>query len=284
MIKPFFDFAHCKHNEYGYLERCKDCFRTYRKNYPEKPEPKRKPRTTDDGLTLLCRTCDQYKLATYFPKNNKSLYGRDYACLDCYRIKHPLSKPKRIITETHAECTKCKQVKPYSEFHKNKEVRCGLESRCRNCTNAQDNEYYRNKRREGMEQRRQQRHMLCKFNDYAKDAKEREYSFNLSLEQFWTIKRQPCVYCGQEPDPKKGNGIDRVDNDIGYEPDNCVPCCTICNLMKRALSLDDFSAKIKKIAAKIDSFLCTRADCKKRAEQICHPGRFPENPNYSKGL
>jgi 5-methylcytosine-specific restriction endonuclease McrA len=27
-------------------------------------------------------------------------------------------------------------------------------------------------------------------------------------------------------------GIDRVDNSIGYTPDNCVPCCTQCNRIK----------------------------------------------------
>ena len=262
-IRPFFDFTHCSHNEYGYLEKCKECYLAYRKKYPEKKKeyvPTRKPRTTDDGQTLLCRYCDSYKPAAEFPKDSENLYGRGYNCLVCYRAKHPLSKPKRIVTETQAECTQCKQVKLRSDFRKNPAVKCGLESHCRDCTNAKANEHSRAKRREGSEQRRLQRYMLCRFNDYIRRTKERGHSFALSLEQFWSVKRQPCVYCGQEPDPKKGSGIDRVDNSIGYELNNCVPCCGPCNWMKHTLSLGDFSAKIKRIAARIDSFICTRGE------------------------
>ena len=36
------------------------------------------------------------------------------------------------------------------------------------------------------------------------------------------------------------NGIDRKDNTRGYEPDNCLPCCGLCNRMKSALSYGDF--------------------------------------------
>lgn len=36
------------------------------------------------------------------------------------------------------------------------------------------------------------------------------------------------------------NGVDRVDNALGYTPDNCVPCCSRCNYAKRAMPRGEF--------------------------------------------
>lgn len=36
------------------------------------------------------------------------------------------------------------------------------------------------------------------------------------------------------------NGIDRVDNSLGYVADNCVPCCEACNRAKLQMSSTDF--------------------------------------------
>ena len=42
------------------------------------------------------------------------------------------------------------------------------------------------------------------------------------------------------------NGIDRVDNNRGYEIENVVPCCTSCNSAKMDLSKEDFLCRIKR--------------------------------------
>lgn len=42
-------------------------------------------------------------------------------------------------------------------------------------------------------------------------------------------------------------GIDRVDSDKPYEIDNCVPCCTKCNFMKQAHSVEDFLNHVEAI-------------------------------------
>jgi len=34
------------------------------------------------------------------------------------------------------------------------------------------------------------------------------------------------------------NGIDRVNNTLGYTEENSVPCCKTCNLAKRTLTLE----------------------------------------------
>jgi hypothetical protein len=73
----------------------------------------------------------------------------------------------------------------------------------------------------------------------------------LCLQDWDSLRVEDCHYCGRPPRifyPYAGNkkvapewiesccipvqGIDRVDNSIGYTPDNCVPCCTQCNRIK----------------------------------------------------
>ena len=53
-----------------------------------------------------------------------------------------------------------------------------------------------------------------------------------------------CFVCGakfsNEWDGYKYNGIDRVDNEKGYEEGNVVPCCKICNVAKHDMEQKDF--------------------------------------------
>jgi hypothetical protein len=96
------------------------------------------------------------------------------------------------------------------------------------------------------------------FSQYAHSAKKRNLSFELSKIEFKQLTKKPCYYCGREPHRIiKGqgktsgdyvyNGLDRVNNDIGYNIDNIVSCCFDCNSGKRTLSQQDFFAHIKRI-------------------------------------
>lgn len=96
------------------------------------------------------------------------------------------------------------------------------------------------------------------FYQYIRSAKKRGYSFDLDKESFRKITKKNCHYCGGEPNRViKGqgktsgdyiyNGIDRIDNSIGYIEDNIVPCCFICNSMKHTLSVEDFLKHIETI-------------------------------------
>jgi hypothetical protein len=67
-----------------------------------------------------------------------------------------------------------------------------------------------------------------------------------------------CVYCGAEPSNTKRKhnlngdfvyqGIDRVDNNVGYMAGNCVPCCEQCNWAKRDMPVDAFLKWAKRVA------------------------------------
>jgi hypothetical protein len=95
----------------------------------------------------------------------------------------------------------------------------------------------------------------CLFNSYKKNASQRDYSFNIEFNVFKDLIFSNCYYCGVPPfnNIKRGNksisynGIDRKNNDLGYEFDNCVTSCGKCNIMKNKLSHDDFIEHIKSI-------------------------------------
>ncbi len=77
-------------------------------------------------------------------------------------------------------------------------------------------------------------------NGYKIAAIKRGLAFELSKEDFAKIIFSPCLYCGETRDKvhrgKFFGGVDRVNNELGYVPHNCVPCCTTCNMAKRAMT------------------------------------------------
>lgn len=76
------------------------------------------------------------------------------------------------------------------------------------------------------------------YNTYKKRAEDRFKGESvLTKEQFQELSNQECHYCGKEGP----NGIDRIDNSVGYTFENCVPCCKHCNYVKGDLSLADFN-------------------------------------------
>jgi hypothetical protein len=107
---------------------------------------------------------------------------------------------------------------------------------------------------------------------YKRGAKRRGIYYALSREEFRYLVSQDCHWCGERPksynpyynrktnEKKIGitdnwakkqeifiNGIDRVDNNIGYVLNNCVPCCTKCNEMKMDKTVSEFLNHIHKI-------------------------------------
>lgn len=95
------------------------------------------------------------------------------------------------------------------------------------------------------------------LSNYKCNAKKRKLSFNLNEEDFFYMTKEKCFYCNKEPSRilyRKGynetytfNGIDRLNNNIGYEKTNCVPCCTFCNRQKGAMNKDDFLDWVKRV-------------------------------------
>lgn len=110
---------------------------------------------------------------------------------------------------------------------------------------------------------------------YKRHAERRGFVWNLSRDQVRGMLATPCHYCGTEPKNKKVtknsdkpflyNGIDRVDNSLGYETSNVVPCCAVCNRAKGALTTQEFHAWIKRVDAMASQW--GSAFCNHKAKQ-----------------
>lgn len=106
------------------------------------------------------------------------------------------------------------------------------------------------------------------INEYQRSAATKGRPFELSREQAIAIMEQNCMYCGVEPQHRAvarsavktddgfkncqfvHNGIDRIDSDIGYTLENCVPCCGKCNFMKRHHPLQDWLDQMRTILSR----------------------------------
>lgn len=104
-----------------------------------------------------------------------------------------------------------------------------------------------------------------KYSNNKGSARKRNLDFNLSFEEFVHLISLDCLYCDSKPklfnsyvnkttnEPYSSrkymskekieqnnayvNGVDRVDNKIGYMSSNCIPCCSDCNFLKGKFTL-----------------------------------------------
>ena len=167
-------------------------------------------------------------------------------------------------------CGTCNAIKDTSKFHRNKSRGDGFAGQCKSCCKS----LYPPRKMTGKGQKKSKRGTIQKYNrtttQYAVDPKtyeiERLFSwyktysakagrdFSISLEYYESIITLPCDYCGGfNDDTHSLNGIDRVDNSIGYVEGNCAPCCKTCNFMKHAHNRDFFISHVLKITKKLRS-------------------------------
>jgi hypothetical protein len=110
---------------------------------------------------------------------------------------------------------------------------------------------------------------------YKSGAKSRGLEFTLTISQFRSIVEKNCYYCGSPPKlrefssnghgPKRSkeaiahaayvcNGVDRVNNNIGYTPENSITCCKACNLAKGTRGLEEFVLWVKNIYKNLELY------------------------------
>jgi hypothetical protein len=88
---------------------------------------------------------------------------------------------------------------------------------------------------------------------YKRNALLKNRSFDLTQLQFEKLTKEKCYYCGELP--CSYHGIDRVNNEMGYEYGNIVSCCSVCNFMKSKLTKEKFVSQVEKIYTNIN--LCS---------------------------
>jgi hypothetical protein len=95
---------------------------------------------------------------------------------------------------------------------------------------------------------------------YKVNAKNRSLSWEISDDFFTLLISGDCFYCGIEPCQvritkrriKDGlfvyNGVDRVNNALGYLEKNVVSCCRVCNKAKDIMTQEEFLSWAKRVA------------------------------------
>ena len=104
-------------------------------------------------------------------------------------------------------------------------------------------------------------HMNAIYGHYKRNAKKTGRGWELDKKTFRKLTSKNCYYCGAEPSEQYinevrkrqfngaylSNGLDRIDNEVGYSADNVVPCCYRCNKAKGEISQNDFFRLVKEV-------------------------------------
>lgn len=114
--------------------------------------------------------------------------------------------------------------------------------------NSETAKRYREKNKEKVRECQQKSHQKSPvyYRYYCRQAEDRGYDITLTKEQLHDIVTKECDYCDHIDEDF--NGIDRIDNDIGYTIENVVPACKNCNNMKNTMCKEVFVTRCMNIA------------------------------------
>lgn len=213
-----------------------------------KEEAKRREELFKNGIKV-CSRCKQELPFEMFSSDSTTKTGLSAFCKECQKEQRSRRKDKidKWFEENQEHVKEYRHE--YSKTH-------SAEKKAYNDANK---EYFKQKRKEYeqanpekmLKKRQKYRHSLShRYKKYERGAKERGLIFTLSLEEFDNITKQPCFYCGDLPEDQFGNkftGVDRIDSNEGYELDNVIPCCFVCNRMKSDYDLLEWTVHLQKI-------------------------------------
>lgn len=142
------------------------------------------------------------------------------------------------------KCYKCKIEKNLDDFRKDKSRKDGVSNRCKECADEYHKIYFMGHQEKlsayGSQYHKSyydpsnKNHELRKYKLAKRISKDRNKEFSLTLEEYTDLSNKPCYYCSNllGDKPIAGTGLDRLDNNLGYIPGNCVSCCMKCNQLK----------------------------------------------------
>ena len=150
-------------------------------------------------------------------------------------------------TEQVKTCTKCKMIKKFTDFPLDKRRSLGFASACNECHSILTKKWYENNKKRHREycrlwviknkksydasQKKRREKPENKYKKTIRDCKSRKLSFEITYETFLDFLSKPCYYCSSLV-KGYGSNLDRIDNNKGYQIDNVLPCCGICNKIR----------------------------------------------------
>ena len=184
--------------------------------------PRRKLFLDSEKRLKECPKCGQILSFECFYKANKRKSGLQTSCISCHSNGRQIVPKEKIVVNKiseEKECMECHEVKSFSEFHKDKNGKCGRKSRCRACVTIR----YDHKPREVL------------FSDVGAEAKECSYCHKvLPFTSFYeqagskhgrTAVCKKCTYI-------KSTIVRTPKDPVRYNADKELKSCAKCKEMK----------------------------------------------------
>ena len=266
---------------YNYkFSKCQTCLthdRVKDKKRHQKKIQKAKEIQTEYTVEIIVAdndNCDSKLLCVSCPNSSNMHNGSKFIIRDMYnnfvKVSNRCNKCRehdrqidkrdrkgRIYTYTEEQKEKKKEWK---RSHKDKVKEYYTNARLRNRMKLGEKEYLRIMAEKAINYRRnnpkavfnmnnnKKKSLVIGYGTYLRSASKRNYNFKLTEEEYKLLATGECKYCEQQYlDGGYLLGIDRVDNNKGYEMENCVTCCAMCNMIKSTHNLNKFMKKIKHI-------------------------------------
>jgi len=234
-------------------KRCADCG----KDKPATLEFFSPHKRNSDGMCYSCKTCNNQKVQDW---NNK----HKELCVDCGKDK-PTCVRLPDGGSVCADCRRKRRTEPCAECGRKRPVERRLPdgtALCSWCSKKRHLEICSDCGEESVPNVRlpngsircstcqRRRSPEAMYAVYKRGAEQRQLDFTLTAGQFEALVTQVCHYCGDSADiPGHMIGVDRLDNSRGYLPENVVPCCWTCNLMKGKLGKERFLSRVHRISS-----------------------------------
>jgi len=186
-------------------------------------------------------------------------------CSNCTRLPQTMDQ---FVNEKGRECSTCAKCRAKGKKHDEKPERREAHNELQS-----EKKYYKEWREKQLEERpdeyrqhNNQVHSAWRAENAEHSAKWYRTNVNPRLDALkraavkrgieWRLKddeakvmlTSPCVYCKHIDLEVRVNGIDRLDSNVCYTTENCLPCCKDCNYMKGTYDPKTFIERAKKIA------------------------------------
>ena len=153
-------------------------------------------------------------------------------CGDCgtYKGFKPTKKDRATWPDGHKRCGTCKEIKPFSDFHKHSAALFGYNTICKKCRLPISKSAYAGR---SVEQR---------LYDSAKSrANKKHREFSIELDDIRIPERCPILGIEISGDRKSWSAasLDRIDSDKGYVKGNVMVVSRRANMLKNNMTLEE---------------------------------------------
>ena len=164
-------------------------------------------------------------------------------------------------------CIMCGKLKPLPEFHKKRDGKYGVQSRCKKCQKDCAAEYYNNNKKYIKEKSTEYRKKNSKRTAIRNslNSHKKKYDVIITLDECFEMDNEYCFYCGCKLEWEYGIGhsirsptIDRCDNENILTKDNIVFACYACNSGKYIGTMEEYIERCERVVVNKENILKRR--------------------------